>query len=218
MSDKHRLRSYEETMPAIAARCGLEPPRSEADVDAYIPYLEQMRSDGASVLLKLDGPRPGKNHYTAAASGGPLEGPIRTDAPTWAQALAYIVVEYARACWGPSCDHVPAQGTRPGGAPDTDLLYALQGLGLARGVPPPDNLDCLAPLLPYLEELLADRSLVLLEFMPADPSSPSSAFVASISRGLLGGEAHITCGGHTPVIATARALIDYARRCWGFRW
>lgn len=68
------------------------------------PLLERMRSDGAVVLVKLDGERhpPDDNgQYTVLASGAPLQGDyIRTDAETVEAALSYVIVEYARRVWG----------------------------------------------------------------------------------------------------------------------
>lgn len=72
------------------------------DVDICLPYLEKMKSEGASVLLKLDGQRGhGDNGpFTAAVRGGLLKDDfIRIDADSLAEAAAYIVVEYDRRCW-----------------------------------------------------------------------------------------------------------------------
>lgn len=101
MSDKLRLKAYEGLMPMVAAHLHM-PAVSGEDPDGYLPYLERMRREGCSVVLKVDGPRPGKNQYTAAVRIGPLgaEGGLRTDAPSLSTAMAYIVVEYARARWG----------------------------------------------------------------------------------------------------------------------
>jgi hypothetical protein len=102
MGDKFRLKAYEGLMPVVAAHLHMPAPSGEGDLDGYLPYLERMRQEGCSVVVKVDGPRPGKNQYTAAVRGGPLtaEGGLRTDAPSLAMAMAYIVVEYARARWG----------------------------------------------------------------------------------------------------------------------
>lgn len=101
MKDKNRLKAYEELMPMVAAHLGLPAPSGGDDLDGYLPYLEKMRSEGCYVLLKIDGPRPGKNHYTTVVSGKPLGAEtLHTDAPSLAMALAYVVVEYSRACWG----------------------------------------------------------------------------------------------------------------------
>lgn len=72
------------------------------DVDVCLPYLEKMKDEGASVLLKLDGQRGhGDNGpFTAAARGGLLKDDfVRIDSDSLAEAAAYIVVEYAQRCW-----------------------------------------------------------------------------------------------------------------------
>ena len=61
-----------------------------------------MKSEGAAVLLKLDGQRgQGDNGpFTAAVRGGLLNDDfIRIDANSLAEAVAYVVIEYARRCW-----------------------------------------------------------------------------------------------------------------------
>ncbi len=101
MSDKERFKEYEMLMPMVAAHVGLPAPSGPDDVDAYLPYIARMRDEGCRVLLKIDGPRSGKSQYTAVASGTPLgEECFHTDAPSLAMAAAFVVVSYARACWG----------------------------------------------------------------------------------------------------------------------
>ena len=58
-------------------------PSDLENIDTYLPYLERMRAEGCYVLLKIDGPRPGKNQYTAVVSGEPIgdETFHYTDAP-----------------------------------------------------------------------------------------------------------------------------------------
>lgn len=67
------------------------------------PLLEQMRAEGAVVLVKLDGERrpPRDNgQYTVVASGGPIGAhPIRTDAGSIEAALTHLIVEYDRRVW-----------------------------------------------------------------------------------------------------------------------
>lgn len=89
---------------AIASALGLPPaPADWTGCDAVLPLLERMRADGAVVVVKLDGERtqPGDNGpYTVLASGRPLAGDfLRTDADSLEDALAYVIVEYAKRCW-----------------------------------------------------------------------------------------------------------------------
>jgi alpha-D-ribose 1-methylphosphonate 5-triphosphate synthase subunit PhnI len=78
------------------------PVGTKDDVDTCIPCLEKMKSEGAVVLVKFDGQRgQGDNGpFTAAVRGGLLNDDfIRIDADSLAEAVAYVVVEYARRCW-----------------------------------------------------------------------------------------------------------------------
>jgi hypothetical protein len=44
----------------IAANLGMdETPTTRSGVDMFLPFLERMRKDGATVMLKLDGQRTG---------------------------------------------------------------------------------------------------------------------------------------------------------------
>lgn len=96
-----KLRSCLKLMPELAAHLGMPAPTDPENIDTYLPYLERMRAEGSHVLLKIDGPRPGKNQYTPVVSGGALGAEtFHTDAPSLAMAAAYIVVHYARVCWG----------------------------------------------------------------------------------------------------------------------
>jgi hypothetical protein len=93
--------AYINFMSVVAAHLGMPAPSDLENIDAYLPYLERMQAEGCHVLLKIDGPRPGKNQYTAVVSGKPLGTDcFHTDAPSLATAAAYIIIEYARACWG----------------------------------------------------------------------------------------------------------------------
>ena len=78
------------------------PAGTKDDVDTCIPYLEKMKSEGATVLVKFDGQRGQADNgpFTSAVRGGLLNDDfIRIDADSLAEAVAYIVVEYARRCW-----------------------------------------------------------------------------------------------------------------------
>jgi hypothetical protein len=68
-----------------------------------MPLLERMRTEGAIVIIKLDGERgDGDNGPYTVAVGGSLLGDraCRIDTHAIEDALAYIIVEYARLEWG----------------------------------------------------------------------------------------------------------------------
>ncbi len=72
----------------------------EAGLDRFLPLLERMRAEGAVLFMKLDGGRRGRP-YTAWVSGRVLKGEFfRTDSGSMEDALAYIIVHYARSQWG----------------------------------------------------------------------------------------------------------------------
>ena len=80
-----------------------EPPTEWKGVDAVWALLERMKSDGAVVLIKIDGQRTKPDdtgQYTVVASGPPLgEKLIRTDAATIEEALCYVIGSYAEHVW-----------------------------------------------------------------------------------------------------------------------
>ena len=88
----------------IAAELGLpEVPENWSGIDAVWPLLERMRSDGATVLVKIDGERgPGDSGpYTAHVSRGRLgDGWVRTDEHSLEAALTHVIVRYAADGWG----------------------------------------------------------------------------------------------------------------------
>ena len=92
-----------EAVWQIAQQLAIELPPSWVGVGSVWPLLERMRSDGAVVLVKLDGERVSpadSGPYTVLASGKPLLGDcIRTDGETVEAALSYVIVEYARRVW-----------------------------------------------------------------------------------------------------------------------
>jgi hypothetical protein len=90
-------------MPRLAEAVGFCSGFDARHLDSYLPFLERMRAEGARVLLKIDGFRKPADAgpYTAAASGGPLgDRGIRMDSDNFADAVAWVVIEYARSCWG----------------------------------------------------------------------------------------------------------------------
>lgn len=101
MSNKHRKNRTRVTQ--IARDLGFELADDWAGVDAVMPLLDRMRAEGAVVLIKLDGERSeGDNGpYTAAMMGAALvDHACRIDAHFMEDAIAYIIVEYARVKWG----------------------------------------------------------------------------------------------------------------------
>lgn len=91
-------------IPMVASYLGLSPVSAQwRGIDAVLPILERMRSDGAIVLIKLDGGRGPSDGgpYTVLASGGPLKGDfVRADVSSIEHGIAKVIVEYARRCWG----------------------------------------------------------------------------------------------------------------------
>lgn len=91
-------------IPMVENHVGLSPVSAQwRGIDAILPILERMRSDGAIVLIKLDGGRGLSDNgpTTVLASGGPLKGDfIRADVSSIEHGIAEVVVGYARRCWG----------------------------------------------------------------------------------------------------------------------
>ena len=100
-----------------------------------------------------------------------------------------------------------------------DLLYALQGLSLARNLPIPKALVGLTVFTPFIDEIRQDRALFLLSLIPQPNDGNKDPYVASVGGGILwdGGDI-IAAGDDIMEKATARAILEYARRCWHFDW
>ena len=100
-----------------------------------------------------------------------------------------------------------------------DLLYALQGLALARNFPIPEALVGLEMFAPVLDDIRQDKALFLLNFVPQPNEKSKPRHAVSVSGGLL-------WDGGTPILAEndvmeralALAVLQYARRCWRFEW
>ena len=94
-----------EAVCRIARKLSIEIEPFWKGVGPVWPLLERMRSEGAVVLIKLDGERVQPSDtgpYTALVFGNPLQDErIRTDAETIESALSYVIVEYARRVWAP---------------------------------------------------------------------------------------------------------------------
>ena len=71
--------------------------------DAVWDVLEEMASEGATVVVKIDGQRNGPDdngRYTVLVSGGPLgEDFFRRDTRVLEEGLAEAIVHYAEKCW-----------------------------------------------------------------------------------------------------------------------
>jgi hypothetical protein len=91
-------------MPRVAETIGIDPGFDPKDPDSYLPLFDRIRRGGASVSLKVDGERrPGDaGSFTAVVVGGKLgkDEAAHTDSDDFCAAAAYVIVEYARACWG----------------------------------------------------------------------------------------------------------------------
>jgi hypothetical protein len=105
-------------------------------------------------------------------------------------------------------------------APDTRaLLYTLQGLSLARNIPIPVALTGLATFEPILEEIRRAGGLFLLNFIPQPNPKNKPSYRVSISGGEhWDGGATVVAEDAMMERAIARAVLEYARRCWDFVW
>ena len=98
------LTHYRDLVLQVAAQAHMDPPIEKTPtLDWFRPILERIRQDGAVVILKWDGERGPSDDgpYTALISGKALPDEfIRTDAFSLEEALSYVIVEYAKRCWG----------------------------------------------------------------------------------------------------------------------
>jgi hypothetical protein len=73
-------------------------------IDAFMPLVDKVVSDGVSFVLKVDGERTGtedNGRFTAVISGTKLgERYYRVDSDSLEGAVAYVIVNYARDMWG----------------------------------------------------------------------------------------------------------------------
>ena len=95
--------SFEKELNELALRFGVtDDERSKyANIDQFLPVLEQIRRSGAVVVIKLDGQRiPGEDTgpYTVVISGGALRDDfIRIDDDSLENALLYSIRKYSEA-------------------------------------------------------------------------------------------------------------------------
>ncbi len=90
---------YLPSLQRLALGLGMPSIDASSGVDALLPYLELMRSEGAVVVLKLDGQRGPADTppYTAVVSAGKLgDDFLRIDAASLADAAAHVIVNHAR--------------------------------------------------------------------------------------------------------------------------
>jgi hypothetical protein len=100
-----------------------------------------------------------------------------------------------------------------------EMLYALQGLSLARNLPIPEVWGGLEMFVSLLDDIRQDRALFLLKLIPQPNAETNAPYVASVAGGLLwDGGAPIVVGDDMMERALARAILEYARRCWHFEW
>ncbi len=95
----------ERSMPRLARFLSLPPMAVDwKGIDEIMPILEKLRADGAVVMMKLDGEYTAgsdQGPYTALITGQVLAGEFfRSDQPKIEQALAEVIIEYAKARWG----------------------------------------------------------------------------------------------------------------------
>lgn len=87
----------------IARHLGQEPPVTWRGCDVFLELLEQMRREGAVVVIKLDGQRSSQSDaepYTVIISGGGLgEGFTQSNGGAMEEALAVAVLDYAQLAW-----------------------------------------------------------------------------------------------------------------------
>lgn len=88
-----------DALSLICSELSIEPGQEWSSIESVWPILERMRSEGAVVVVKLDGERTQKP-YTVLVSGEGLQGDwIRRDSDSLNTALSGVVIEYAERVW-----------------------------------------------------------------------------------------------------------------------
>jgi hypothetical protein len=92
---------YSAALSRLADELGIAVHRSDwTGVDVFLPFVERIKAEEATILVKFDGLRK-EEQYTVVISVGSLgEGFIRMDSQTLEDALAYAVTNYAKQAWG----------------------------------------------------------------------------------------------------------------------
>ena len=84
----------------VARARGINLPDEWSGLSSVLPLLEEIRSDGAIVVIKLDGTPQASQPYVVIVTSGPLhEDYVKSAAPDLEQALGSAIVNYARRCW-----------------------------------------------------------------------------------------------------------------------
>ncbi|GAC1666912.1 MAG: hypothetical protein PVS3B3_37860 [Ktedonobacteraceae bacterium] len=93
---------YSILLSEIAEQMRIAIPEQWSGLDVFVPFLEQIRQDGALAIFKIDGERvrpDDTGSYTAAA--GFLDGDhtFHIDASSIEDALANVIIRYAHDAW-----------------------------------------------------------------------------------------------------------------------
>jgi hypothetical protein len=91
---------HNTSIQQIAKARGINIPDEGIGLSTVLILLEEIRSDGAIVVIKLDGTPQASQPYVVIVTSGPLhEDHVKSAAPDLEQALASAIVNYARRCW-----------------------------------------------------------------------------------------------------------------------
>jgi hypothetical protein len=71
---------------------------------------------------------------------------------------------------------------------------------------------------PLLDDLREDKALFVLHFVSPSDEAGEGPYVVSIGGGRLGQAPGITARDSSVSTAIARAVLEYAGRCWNFDW
>lgn len=95
------MSSSRQTLARLSSELDI-PELSEdwSGIDAILPLVERMRAEGAVVVVKWDGAREAHDAVSVIASRGGLgDGFLRSDTATLEEAMAGILVAYAKKVW-----------------------------------------------------------------------------------------------------------------------
>ena len=99
------MEKYTHLLSKLSLQLTMKPiPVDWKGIDIIWEFVERIKEDGATVIIKVDGGRTAPNDngcYTILITGENLENnPIRTDAYALEDALAYGIANYAKRFWG----------------------------------------------------------------------------------------------------------------------
>jgi hypothetical protein len=103
----------------------------------------------------------------------------------------------------------------PTSAPER--LYAMQGLALARNLAVPDEIRGLRVFMPYIELMRQDGAVFILQMHPLAGNDEPKIGVSIFGKPL-GPGGSIATSASTLEEAIILATLEYASRCWSFRW